>query len=55
MSFLRVPSIEEYEKIGCKHGQNVIQQVHEIDGVSWMYVYDAKTEKLIGRIHLKKG
>ena len=52
MRFLRALSLEEYEKIGCKHGQNVIQQVHEIDGVSWMYVYDAKTEKLIGKINL---
>ena len=53
MRFVRVPCLKEYEEIGCKYGQNVIQQVHESDGVSWMYVYDAKTENFIGRIHLK--
>ena len=55
MKSVRMPSQKEFLAIGCKIGQDVIPQIVVENGVSsWMYVYDAKTEKLIGKIELKE-
>lgn len=42
--------------MGCNYGQEIITQIHEVtEGwirkkkATFLYVYDAKTERLIGR------
>ena len=52
MKKVRMPSTREFLRIGCKDGQDVITQIVESDGVALMHVYDAKTERLIGKIRL---
>ena len=54
MSFVRISEHALYA-IGCKKGQEVITQVRR-DSLrrSWLYVYDSKTEKFIGKIRLKE-
>ena len=52
MKYVRQPSIRELQLIGCEIGQEVKYQIHSSKKGDIFHVYDAKTEKLIGKIKL---
>jgi hypothetical protein len=52
MRTFRQPTTREFLEIGCKRGQEIIRQIRTTGATATMYVYDGKTEKLIGIIKL---